>query len=113
MKTAREGAPAARGTSVQVRPPSWRLEMSEASGARSAIAVTPKRNLKGGLDCVGPVSVRRLGANIGCDGPMTSMTVLEDEIDDWGEMTNEERDRLRAMLLDLGLDETDDPDVFE
>ncbi len=53
------------------------------------------------------------GANTGCDGPMASMTVLEDEIDDWGEMTEEERDRLRAMLLDLGLAETDDPDVFE
>ena len=41
------------------------------------------------------------------------MTVLEDDIDDWDEMTDEERERLREMLLDLGLEETDDPDVFE
>ena len=41
------------------------------------------------------------------------MTVLEDEVDDWDEMTDEERERLRGMLRDLGLEETDDPDVFE
>ena len=39
--------------------------------------------------------------------------MLEDEVDDWDEMTDEERERLRQMLLDLGLEETDDPDVFE
>jgi hypothetical protein len=44
---------------------------------------------------------------------MASMTVLDDEIDDWDEMTDDERDRLRAMLIDLGLAETDDPNVLE
>jgi hypothetical protein len=39
--------------------------------------------------------------------------VLEDEIDDWDELTEEERDRVRAMLLDLGFEETDEPDVYE
>jgi hypothetical protein len=41
------------------------------------------------------------------------MTVLEDEVDDWDQMTDEERERLRRLLLDLGLEETDDPDVLE
>jgi len=41
------------------------------------------------------------------------MTLLEEEIDDWDEMTEEERDRIRTMLRDLGLEETDDPDVYE
>lgn len=38
---------------------------------------------------------------------------LDEEIDGWDEMTEEERERVRAMLRDLGLDETYDPDLFE
>lgn len=39
--------------------------------------------------------------------------VLDEEIDGWEEMTEQERERVRAVLRDLGLDETDEPDVFE
>jgi len=39
--------------------------------------------------------------------------MLEEEIDGWSEMTDEERECVRAMLRDLGFEETEDPDVFE
>ena len=41
------------------------------------------------------------------------MTLLEEEVDGWDEMTEPERERIRAVLRDLGLEETDDPDEFE
>ncbi len=41
------------------------------------------------------------------------MALLEDEIDDWDEMTEEERERVREMLRDLGLKETEDADEYE
>jgi hypothetical protein len=44
---------------------------------------------------------------------MSGMAQLEEEIDDWEELSEEERERLRALVRDLGLEETDDPDVFE
>jgi hypothetical protein len=45
--------------------------------------------------------------------PITSMTTLEEDIDGWDELPDDERERLRALCRDLGLEETDDPDVFE
>jgi hypothetical protein len=41
------------------------------------------------------------------------MTLLDEEIEGWDEMTETERNRIRAMLRDLGLDETDDADEYE
>ena len=41
------------------------------------------------------------------------METLDEELDGWEEMTDQERERVRAMLRDLGLEETDDPDAFE
>jgi hypothetical protein len=43
------------------------------------------------------------------------MAALGDELDDWDEFDEEERERLRALLVDLGLelDSPEDPDEFE
>ncbi len=41
------------------------------------------------------------------------MTLLGEDFEDWDNMTDEERERVRAMLRDLGLEDTEDPDAFE
>ncbi len=43
------------------------------------------------------------------------MTTLEEELDGWDELDDDERERIRALLRDLGLhlDIPDDPDAVE
>lgn len=43
------------------------------------------------------------------------MAALADELEDWDDLDDEERERLRALLIDLGLnlDSPEDPDEFE
>lgn len=41
------------------------------------------------------------------------MSMLEDEIDDWDDLTEEERQAIRALVRDLGGESTDDPDEYE
>ena len=45
--------------------------------------------------------------------PIPSVMLLDEELDGWEEMSEDERQRLRALLRDLGLEETEDPDEFE
>ncbi len=43
------------------------------------------------------------------------MATLDEELNDWDELDDDERERIRALLGDLGLhfDVADDPDAFE
>lgn len=41
------------------------------------------------------------------------MTTFEDDFDGWNELSEQEREEIRALVLDLGGVPTDDPDEYE
>ena len=41
------------------------------------------------------------------------MTMLDEDLSDWNDLTEEEREAIRALVLDLGGEPTDDPDEYE
>lgn len=45
--------------------------------------------------------------------PWMSVTMLEDDLDDWDDLTEEERQAIRGLVRDLGGEPTDDPDEYE
>lgn len=67
-----------------------------------------------GCICVSTFNRRRGGAESRALSPLTVMVSL-DELDGWEDLEDEERERVRALLRDLGLhlDVLDDPDVVE
>lgn len=56
-----------------------------------------------------------MGASSGASAPLSVMATLGEELEGWDELDEDERERIRVLLRDLGLhlDVAEDPDAIE